>query len=246
MPRLRFEEQTLGHIGDHPILVYTRKAFDPETKESIEPKARVFLSAGVHGDEPAPPLALTRLATEKLYRHDVEWTIFPALNPSGLELGTRENADGVDLNRDYKNRDTYEVRCHTRYIEGLEGERPYWDLAICLHEDYESKGFYLYCVDDTPMAPEICRHVLARTSEFMEVEAGEEIDGMPAQNGVILPLEVYPDIHQSRPDLPEAAYLFKDFARRSYTHETPSSGYIESRISAQVAATIAAVETVCG
>ncbi|MEM7673775.1 MAG: M14 family metallocarboxypeptidase [Verrucomicrobiota bacterium] len=245
MPRLRFQEQTLGHVGEHPILVYTRKAFDPDSKETIEPKARIFISAGVHGDEPAPPLAIIRMASENRFRADVEWTIFPALNPSGLEVGTRENAEGVDLNRDYKTRQTYEVRCQTRYIESLPVDQPNWDLAICLHEDYDTAGFYLYQVDDTEIASTICRHVIVRTSEFMEIEPGSEIDGMPAENGIINPLEVYPDIHQSRPDLPEAAYLFKNFATRTYTLETPSSAYIETRISTQVAAALGAIETVC-
>ena len=204
-----------------------------------------MLSAGVHGDEPAPPLAIARMAGEKLFRHDVSWTIFPAMNPAGLELGTRENADGIDLNRDYKARETYEVRCQTRYIELVAKELIPWDLAICLHEDSESTGFYLYQVDDTALAEEISHHMLARASEFIEIDKSSEIDDMPAQDGIIDPLVVYPDIHQSRPDLPEAAYLFKDIATRSFTTETPSSSYIESRISAQVAAVIGAIEPIC-
>ena len=246
MPRLRFEETVIGYIAEHPLLVFKRAAFDPETKEPIEPTAKVMLSAGVHGDEPAPPLAIARMANEKLFRHDVSWTIFPAMNPTGLELGTRENADGIDLNRDYKTRETYEVRCQTRYIELVAKAQIPWDLAVCLHEDYESTGFYLYQVDDTPLAEDTSRHMLARASEFIEIDESCEIDEMPAEGGIINPLKVYPDINQSRPDLPEAAYLFQDKAVRSFTTETPSSAYIEARISAQVASVIAAIETVCG
>ena len=244
MPRHRFVERTLGHIGEHPIVVYTRKAFDPATKEAVEASASVMLSAGVHGDEPAPPLAIARMASEGLFRNDVDWTIFPALNPAGLEHGTRENADGIDLNRDYRSKLTYEVRIHTQYIENLLEGTPL-DLALCLHEDYESTGFYIYRVDQTEAATDICTHMLARASEYMSIEPSEEIDGLPAKNGIINPVEVYPETLESREDLPEAAYLYRDYAKRSYTTETPSSAYIETRISAQVAAILSAVETVC-
>jgi predicted deacylase len=59
---------------------------------------RIYLSAGIHGDEPAGPLALLDLMAAGFFTPDRHWTICPSLNPTGLSAGTRDNADGIDLN----------------------------------------------------------------------------------------------------------------------------------------------------
>jgi predicted deacylase len=74
-------------------------------------KNRVLLEAGLHGNEVANPEYLVRLAewlaTE--YQHDNaevrqlldqnELHLVPAVNPDGVDAGTRWNAHHVDLNR---------------------------------------------------------------------------------------------------------------------------------------------------
>ncbi|MEM7698772.1 MAG: murein tripeptide amidase MpaA [Verrucomicrobiota bacterium] len=63
---------------------------------------RLLIIAGLHGEEPETTVALSRafrsLAAEKLC--DGVALIFAA-NPDGLALGTRGNANGVDLNRNF-------------------------------------------------------------------------------------------------------------------------------------------------
>lgn len=65
---------------------------------------RVLITAGFHGDEQAGPLtlalhfsAIARYAS----RRGVGLTVFPCLNPSGFELGTRYNASGEKPNNDF-------------------------------------------------------------------------------------------------------------------------------------------------
>ena len=48
------------------------------TKRRTHAKASVFLSAGIHGDEPASTLALIALMEEGGLREDFNYTIFPA------------------------------------------------------------------------------------------------------------------------------------------------------------------------
>ena len=56
--------------------------------------------AGLHGDEPAPRQILEQLRDgPPLSRIDL-WVV-PAANPDGLVRGTRKNANGVDLNRNF-------------------------------------------------------------------------------------------------------------------------------------------------
>ena len=59
--------------------------------------------AGIHGDEPAGPLAALRLLQENNWPPNAEIFLLPCLNPVGFTLNKRENADGIDLNRDYRN-----------------------------------------------------------------------------------------------------------------------------------------------
>ena len=68
---------------------------------SAIPAARRLLVVGtVHGDEPAG-LALTRPLLRVGPPLHAELWIVPNLNPDGLAVGTRGNARGVDLNRDF-------------------------------------------------------------------------------------------------------------------------------------------------
>src|SRR5690242_11677898 len=64
---------------------------------------RIYISAGIHGDEPAGPLAALKLLQENRWPDNVEIILLPCLNPIGFTLNRRENAEGIDLNRDYRN-----------------------------------------------------------------------------------------------------------------------------------------------
>ena len=45
---------------------------------------------------------MVRLLIDDQWPSDVNLWMVPCLNPGGFEKSTRENEDGVDLNRDYK------------------------------------------------------------------------------------------------------------------------------------------------
>jgi murein endopeptidase len=65
------------------------------------PAARKLLVVGtVHGNEPAG-LTVTRRLLRAAPPLRAELWVVPNLNPDGLALGTRANAAGVDLNRDF-------------------------------------------------------------------------------------------------------------------------------------------------
>jgi protein MpaA len=60
---------------------------------------RVLVVGEIHGDETGGlPIAA---ALEKLHPSDLDLWIVPELNPDGVALGTRKNAHGVDLNRNF-------------------------------------------------------------------------------------------------------------------------------------------------
>ena len=61
-----------------------------------QPAGRVYLSAGIHGDEPAGPLALRQLLQADAWPARLELHLCPCLNPAGFVRNSRENAAGRD------------------------------------------------------------------------------------------------------------------------------------------------------
>jgi protein MpaA len=66
------------------------------------PRPPALLFAAIHGDEPVSQLMLERLADELVERPPGRDTwIVPCVNVDGLLAGTRNNANDVDLNRNF-------------------------------------------------------------------------------------------------------------------------------------------------
>lgn len=59
-----------------------------------------LLIAGIHGEEPET-LLLARRLLERIDGADTSWAILPCANPDGVLHGVRQNAAGVDLNRNF-------------------------------------------------------------------------------------------------------------------------------------------------
>ncbi|MGH7952115.1 MAG: DUF2817 domain-containing protein, partial [Limisphaerales bacterium] len=99
---------------------------------------RIYISTGIHGDEPAGPLAALKLLQENNWPENLEIWLCPCLNPVGFQLNSRANAKGIDLNRGYLNPVAEEILAHIAWLE----QQPAYDLCMTLHEDWESHGFY--------------------------------------------------------------------------------------------------------
>jgi protein MpaA len=59
-----------------------------------------LITAAQHGEEASTSLMARRLL-ERVRGDETRWAIVPVLNPDGLLNGTRQNANGVDLNRSF-------------------------------------------------------------------------------------------------------------------------------------------------
>jgi predicted deacylase len=196
-------------------------------------RRRIYISAGIHGDEPAGPLAASRLIQENNWPEGTEIFLLPCLDPVGFTLNKRENADGIDLNRDYRNPKAAETRAHIAWLEC----QTKFDLYLCLHEDWESQGFYLY--EQNPDAkPSFAEKMIEAAKIVCPVDPSEIIEDRPAQNGIIRP-NISP---QERPAWPEALYLITQKSRQGYTLEAPSDFPLATRVNALVAAVNAALK----
>jgi predicted deacylase len=200
------------------------------------PHAKLYISTGIHGDEPAGPLAVRQLLQENNWPATADIWICPCLNPTGFPLNRRENADGVDLNRDYRHLRAAEVRAHVEWLQ----HQPNFDLCLCLHEDWESHGFYLYELNPDHQ-PSHAERIITEVARVCPVDHSEVIEDRPAQHGIIRP-----DLDPAkRPQWPEAFYLFTHKTRHSYTLEAPSDFPLATRVTALVVAVRAVLQEIC-
>ena len=224
--RAGFRPERFGEVRGHPLQAYT--------KRTPGRRPRIYLSAGIHGDEPAPPQALLRLMAEGFFDGRCTWFLCPLLNPTGFAARTRENHEKTDLNRDFKNTVSTEIRAHIAWLE----RQPNFDLTICVHEDWESTGYYLYELNPADR-PTLAHAMIAAAGTVGPIETATVIDGREiAEPGIIRPV--------SDPLLrelwPESIYLRRHHSLQSYTTETPSVLPLEQRIAMHCAALRAAVD----
>lgn len=218
-----FAPSILATTAAGPLVVWERPGTGP----------RVYLSAGIHGDEPAGPLALLDMLDDGFFTPEIEWAICPALNPTGLAAGRRENAGGIDLNRDYLRRRSVEVAAHVAWLEANRAP----GLFLSLHEDWETKDFYLYEINLGQDQPHRTQDIIAAVQPWFPPESGPEIDGhLPRAPGWIF--------HAAEADVPggwpEAIFLAHHGCPLSFTFETPSHAALPARVAAQRAAVRAA------
>jgi hypothetical protein len=211
-----FRVEQYGEIDGFPLIALTKRA--PGNRP------RIYLSAGMHGDEPAPPLTLLALLETGFFDDRATWFICPVLNPTGLVRGTRENASGLDLNRDFLDVRATETRAHIGWLQ----RQPPFHLTLCIHEDWESTGYYLYELNPH-QRPSLADPILDAVRECCPIDEAPVIDGRTtAAKGIIRPV----DDPLLRETWPEAIYLRAHHTTISYTLESPSAFPLEHRIKA--------------
>ena len=125
-----------------------------------------------------------------------------------------------------------EVRAHVAWLE----KQPRFDLCLCLHEDWEAHGFYVYELNPDRQ-PSLAEAIVARVARVCPLDLSSVIEGREAQGGIIRP-NLDP---LSRPQWPEAFWLLTHKTRLSYTLEAPSDFPLSVRISALVSGVNAAL-----
>lgn len=188
------------------------------------PAPTLYLSAGIHGDEPAATEGLIAWAeknTARLRRGN--FLIFPCLNPWGLLNNSRFDAEGRDLNRGFHDDSIPQIAAHLRLL----GSRRF-DLALTLHEDYDAPGFYLYEIPGR--RPHWGEHLVRAAARHLPVDTRRTIEGRKARNGIVR-RSINPDL---MPTWPEAFVLHFTHCSRVFTVETPSEFHLDDRVAAHI------------
>ena len=223
--KLGWTKNPLNHPPDAWLPAYS--------KTNPHAIANIYLSSGIHGDEPAGPKALLRLMEEDRWPTRFNYWLVPCLNPDGFEQNTRENEKGIDLNRDYKNTQSPRVRSHKKWLS----EQPPFDLALLLHEDWEANGFYLYEVNPDSR-PSSALAMVDAVREVCPIEHASTVDGREAVAGTIRFVGQIPD----REEWPEALWLIHYQTRHNYTLEAPSDFELSVRVRALTTAVARALQ----
>ncbi len=187
----------------------------------------LYLSAGVHGDEPAAPEALVRWAEKNPARlAKLPLLIFPCLNPWGLRNNVRTDSRGRDLNRLFHG-DTHPVVAAVRRITAPHQ----FHAALLMHEDYDAQGVYVYEVQRGTRR--VGEELLSRAEKILPRDPRRKIDISIAHNGLIrrrVSRRMF-----AKMGYPEAIWLHFFHARHTFTFETPSEAALELRVRAHMA-----------
>ncbi|MDE2999797.1 MAG: M14 family metallocarboxypeptidase [Gemmatimonadota bacterium] len=212
------EMETAGFVDGYPIYCI-RMGGDPRGRK------RVFLSGGVHGDEPAGPeavLAFLERNRDDLLRY-FTFLVLPCVNPWGYVHNKRENSAGDDINRSFSESGVPEGEI-ARGI--LNGER--FDLYVDFHEDWEAAGFYMYegRRDEQWAGPSVIREV-ERVGAIDPDGEDDEID-IPISRGVY-------GVAPSWGTGGIVPYVFHHHADHVLIFETPTSWPMAQRTDAHLA-----------
>jgi murein peptide amidase A len=222
---------TLRHLS--PTESGPRPWFQRAAADGDSNSQRLYLSAGIHGDEISGPLALLEMIRHAGFFAAFDVTMFPILNPDGLARGTRTNRGEIDLNRDYRNSRSLEIKGHIETLLTL-GR---FDASMMLHEDYEGVGAYIYELNDT-LDPGLGAKIIGAMGLHVPIDWRPEIEEASAHGGVISRRDLFAKRGriEDLPEWPEAIYLTVHHTDVSYTIETPKPFPIEARIKAHIAA----------
>lgn len=193
------------------------------------------LFAGVHGDEPAGCVALVQFLTAIIEEPEratgYELVVYPLVNPTGYEAGTRTNRSGKDLNREF-----WHGSVETE-VQSIERELRANAFAgvITLHADDTCEGHYGYshgrALDDALLRP-----ALLAAERVLPRDRREVIDGFMAREGVIS--DCFCGILSAPPEQNPRPF--------NLIFETPAHAPLDLQVAANVAALDAIVSTYRG
>jgi hypothetical protein len=119
---------SLAEISDYGSVREGERDY-PLLRARVPGKRLLVITSGFHGEEPAGPLTLLEHfaeVVEHARRHDVGLLVYPCINPSGFEDGTRYNRSGEKPNNDFLR---YEVE-PGKWVGELSSGQPFlrWQL----------------------------------------------------------------------------------------------------------------------
>lgn len=133
----------------YPLYTYTisvRKKYmvtDYSVEEDLSDiynRPQALIISGQHGDEIVTPYILykfvERMLTDPNYQGlltEYDWTIIPLVNPTGFDARTRNNADDININRDYNDSTGFQTE-EAQYVRDVLISKQF-RFALDMHQD---------------------------------------------------------------------------------------------------------------
>ena len=216
--------EALARAGEFPIYCLRSRARPPYANG-------IYLSAGIHGDEPAGPEALAswaeaRLPTLARPAEAPPLLILPCLNPWGLVNNQRTDQHGHDLNRLFDRANLAPIRELKHLLAGWR-----FDFGLSLHEDYDAHGIYGYELQEGTPDGDWGPGLLRKVSKVIPIDSRRQIDGRVFKDGWMIRRRQI----QRIPVHAETIYLhLQKQTKHTFTFETPSEFSLTRRVQAHV------------
>ena len=138
----------------------------------------------------------------------------------------RHDSRGLDLNRVWDDGTASPIIASVmKRIRDYE-----FRISICLHEDYDGHGIYLYAPGENSKIRRKADSILSSVERIIPRDLRRKIDGRKCNNGMIFPRPNKPPAE----GMPEALFLYNNCGRVNFTLETPSELDIQTRAAAHV------------
>ncbi len=220
LARLRdWQVVAVGNVWGYPFFRVTRW----RTKRW----PTVFLSGGMHGEEPAGVEAVLQwLESPASRRWQVNWYVLPCINPYGWERNYRRNRQRYDINRQFRGRtDCVEAKLVKRLLRGRE-----FALSFEFHEDVDATGFYLY--EHSMHDPLFADRILAAVAQITPIHRGRVIDGRAADGRGLITRPATLAALRRRPQWPMAYHVMRHHAPHLIGSETAVRAPFANRVTA--------------
>ena len=191
----------------------------------------IFLSGGMHGEEPAGVEAVLRvLESDAARRWPINWFVLPCINPYGWERNQRRNRQNRDINRQFRRRsDVVEAELIKRLVTGQR-----FLLSLEFHEDVDASGFYFY--EGRRHGEYIGERVVQAVSEVVHINRDPIIDGNTVTAEGLIRRTLTATAIRRRPQWPMAYHLYGNLTDNVFGSETPVTPTLDQRARAHVVA----------
>ena len=249
-----WEKRLVTEADGYPVFMLERKASPREGRA----RPSLLIDAGIHGEEPAGVLGLLDWLEKSAeqWAPAIDFTVFPCLNPWGIERGLRFDPRGRDLNREFNNPVHPAVASFCRAVSDRR-----FDLFMDLHEDCDFFGMYLYEVAEpkasgldgegsgpsgadsftpdrtaagrassrrAPGRPTLGRAILDTCRRLVPLSDGDDVGGITTRNGMVAGSLTRDEI-EAWDQWPIALYAFVKHTDHVVTVETPGKQPLELR-----------------
>ena len=187
----------------------------------------VLVTAGIHGEEPGSVEGALRWLERRAWaKWRVNWLVLPCINPYGWERNQRRNAQGRDLNRQFRgSSDCPEVALVKRLVL-----RRRFLFLLDFHEDVDASGYYVYELRAEP--PFISERIVRAVGKVIPINRDTVIDGQQTTGLALIRRTADVGALNRRPRWPMAYHLFLNSTAHVLGSETPVHFPLEQRAAA--------------